>query len=66
MHSWVFRHRQRLRLIYGPAPPPALPARVERPPDERPASDDAGQVLRRSRYVILMPMPPPQRGNRRP
>jgi hypothetical protein len=61
MHSWVFRHRQRLRLIYGPAPPPALPAQVEHAERERPASDNAGQVLRRSRYVILIPMPPPPR-----
>jgi hypothetical protein len=26
MHAWVFRNRARLRLIYGAAPPPALPA----------------------------------------
>ncbi len=61
MHSWVFRHRQRLRLIYGPAPLPALPAPVEGARHKRAAAQNAGQVLRRLRYVILIPMPPPPR-----
>lgn len=80
MHAWVFRNRARLRLIYGAAPPPALPAPGAEPqrineadldlildPDVlraqiqigNPASApaDAGQVLRRARYVVLKPMP---------
>lgn len=55
MHSWVFRNRARLRLIYGPASlqdPPA-PGR-----GARAIPRQAGRVLRRARYVLLMPMPP--------
>jgi hypothetical protein len=73
MHAWVFRNRARLRLIYGAAPPPALPAPepeldLGRDPDLlRPEIDAsttpsdapsvAGLVLRRARYVVLRPMP---------
>ncbi|MCB9913521.1 MAG: hypothetical protein H6828_00060 [Planctomycetes bacterium] len=30
MHSWVFRHRARLRLLYGLGPEPRRTAPVER------------------------------------
>jgi hypothetical protein len=46
MHSWVFRHRARLRVIYGLGPAPALPsveAPAEQPaePAPEPLAEDA-------------------------
>jgi hypothetical protein len=56
MHSWIFRNRARLRVIYGS--PPIAPVAIEPPaPFVAPQQKDAGQVLRRSRYVLLVPMP---------
>ena len=73
MHSWVYRNRSRLKLIYGSAPPPPLPApeplpalpapeleaALEAEPFDAPLpTQDAGRVVRRTRYVLLHPMPP--------
>lgn len=67
MLSWVFRHRARLRVIYGLAPAeglvPCLPAAkvVESEPNEQGEAGDKrlapGHWARRSRYVVLRPMP---------
>ena len=69
VHSWIFRNRARLRLIYGtPTPAVSLPseevrpehlpigveARVEGP---LPPPSAAGTVQERARDVILTPMP---------
>ena len=52
MHSWVFRHRDRLRVIYG---------RVEPTPQTEQArptkTQDAGRVIRRRAWVVVQPMP---------
>lgn len=61
MHSWVFRNRARLRLIYGPNEPGPTPFRKEEEPAPAPAPLPArvrqgGLVERRSRYVVLHPM----------
>lgn len=66
MHSWVFRNRSRLKLIYGaaPEPVPALPAGKPEPVEPQgtlnfdPDADNApGQVIRRKSYIVLQPMP---------
>ncbi|MFT4540078.1 MAG: hypothetical protein ACI835_002527 [Planctomycetota bacterium] len=62
MHSWVFRHRVRLRVIYGPLPTgpqpglepvfsPAIAA------EEELALERAGSIERGERFVLLHPMP---------
>ena len=68
MHTWLLRHRARLRLIYGlSAPtPPEREAREESAPTEKREvkrlrgskhRQAAGTVLRRRTYVLLAPMP---------
>ena len=63
MHSWVFRHRIRLRVIYGPlpcAPRPGLEPVLAPTPREREAelaSRLAGSVERGESFVLLHPMP---------
>ena len=62
MHSWVFRNRARLRLIYGCAPldppsPPALPQAAPLPALPAPLPEGAGEVERDGEVVILRPMP---------
>jgi len=59
MHSWVFRHRLRLRVIYGPLPGAEEDVRTDaRPPvDAQPPTKGLeGTIERRSRYVVLRPM----------
>ena len=54
MHSWVFRNRARLRLVFGHLRPHALPA----PPAVLPTlREGEGEVVRRKHYVRLRPMP---------
>ena len=65
MHSWVFRHRARLRAIYGPRPLPPAPVQAGLEPDEdpleglgsRPVPAWAGSVERGESFVLLHPMP---------
>lgn len=68
MHAWLFRHRERLRLILGLAAPQrgaerdAIPARggpaAARPRGRARGPNDAtGQVSRRGSLVVLLPMP---------
>ena len=65
MHSWVFRHRGRLRVIYGlpqPETPEAHPERVApalpvSPPHARLAP---GTLAWRRKYVVIAPMRPPR------
>ncbi len=69
MRSWVFRHRARLRVIYGlPFPLPAdeavpeevpEPAPRARPKKVRRSGLEPGMVARRGRYVVIAPMDPP-------
>lgn len=69
MRSWVFRHRARLRVIYGlPLPlPEDRPAPEEvretaprvKPKKVRRSGLEPGMVARRGRYVVIAPMDPP-------
>jgi hypothetical protein len=54
MRSWVFRHRSRLRVLYGIAPASA----PERSRDSKGRSSGLypGEWRRTSRYVVLRPM----------
>ncbi len=67
MHAWLFRHRERLRMILGlPAPESALAQdaipcaprttrrMVARRRTRRPRP---GQVTRQGSWVVLLPMP---------
>lgn len=65
MLSWIFRHRQRLGVIYGMAPIPALPgARLQAAPTGGPMAIAEGEdpvrpgaLRRRGRVIELRPMP---------
>jgi hypothetical protein len=73
MHTWLLRHRARLRLIYGlSAPPASAPEVREEEPQREPAGEPRqrvrrlrgakrrpapGTLQRRSSYVLLAPMP---------
>ena len=72
MHSWVFRHRARLRAIYGPVPPLPLqgPGEAYEPLAALPAAEpewveveafpvpeSAGSIERGDSFVLLHPMP---------
>ena len=52
VHSWIFRNRARLRLIYGT---PKL-ARLKQPESGSQTYASPGTVQRRARYVLLHPM----------
>jgi|LWDU01.1.fsa_nt_gi hypothetical protein len=64
MYSWIFRHRARLRALYGPAQQHLEPvgksaemeddAESEKPGKPRLAP---GTVVRRDRWVLVAPMP---------
>lgn len=60
MRSWVFRHRLRLRVVYGPRPAPVLPLEGW---DERARRKSGGlapgEWTRRGDTVVLRPMAPP-------
>ena len=62
MLSWVFRHRERLMLVYGHVqPPPLVGARfapLEEPAAASPSERVPGQIVRRQRWTLLVPMPP--------
>jgi hypothetical protein len=53
MHSWVFRNRGQLRLIYGSTP---LEPECDEPARETRRPLDAGGVERQGNDVILTPM----------
>ena len=59
VRSWIFRHRLRLRAIYGtrPAIRPESTVRERRP---RESSDGLapGQSGRRGRWYVIRPQPP--------
>ena len=64
MLSWVFRHRARLRVIYGlqplAEPVPCLPAAQLAESESGETGSERlapGHWARRSRYVVLRPMP---------
>ena len=65
MHSWVYRNRARLKLIYGsapPPPPPALPSAEEAPSEVVDEAwevlpEGSGEVDRSGEGVTLRPMP---------
>ncbi|MDP6540850.1 MAG: hypothetical protein QF903_03850 [Planctomycetota bacterium] len=62
MHSWVFRHRVRLRVVFGtvrPDPATAAGPGSFRPPKAPPGGEAPGTVLRRARYTLIYPMPRP-------
>ncbi len=54
MHSWVFRNRARLRLVYGGPRPQPLTALAA--PVLLPLRGAEGRILRRKHYVLLMPV----------
>jgi hypothetical protein len=57
MRSWVFRHRQRLRVIYGVAPAASAPSAAKpRATESRARGLDPGEWRRTSRHVVLRPM----------
>lgn len=57
MRSWIFRHRYRLRAIYGPRPVPASATAVrERTPPDRWAGLAPGECARRGDTYVLRPM----------
>jgi hypothetical protein len=60
MLSWIFRHRQRLGVIYGRTRAPALAGPRFSPPrallSARPADLRPGELARRGRFVELRPM----------
>ena len=60
MRSWVFRHRLRLRAVYGPLPVPETSASGRRV-RAKPASSDLrpGEWQRKGAIVTLRPMSPP-------
>jgi hypothetical protein len=64
MLSWIFRHRRRLRVIYGVGEIPALPGRrfAAGGPTEgdlaRSGRPRPGEVRVLSRHVVVQPMPP--------
>jgi hypothetical protein len=61
MRSWVFRHRLRLRAVYGPLPVPRPSPR--RSKLRKRARDVAGlrpgEWLRKGPHFVLRPMTPP-------
>ena len=71
MHSWVFRHRERLRVVFGlPAPEVAAPesepvAAQAGEPEKSSRRENSGArpryapgtLHRTTRYVVLSPMP---------
>jgi hypothetical protein len=62
VHSWVFRHRVRLRVIFGavrPDPSAAAGVRGYQAPKRPSGGATPGTVLRRARYVLVYPMPRP-------
>lgn len=54
MRSWVFRHRQRLRVIYGVGP--AAQANAARTSKSRRGGLDPGEWRRTRRHFVLRPM----------
>ena len=63
MLSWIFRHRRRLRVIYGVVDSPALPGRrfagtspagADQEPDRKARP---GEVRVLARHVVVRPMP---------
>jgi hypothetical protein len=61
MRSWVFRHRLRLRAVYGPLPVPAeTPAMGARKSGPKARSGlRPGHCERKGRHFVLRPMTPP-------
>ena len=59
VRSWIFRHRLRLRAIYGtrPAIRPS-PAWRERNPKQLSDGLAPGQAARRGRWYVIRPHPP--------
>ena len=70
MHSWLFRHRARLRVLYGLAPADPVEAPAEaRVSEPAPAPEGTrrlrtrrnrlvpGTLARRGRWVLVSPMP---------
>lgn len=64
MLSWVFRHRDRLMLVYGRVPPPPLAGRRFAARSESRDGDGPGRreripgtVVRRRRWTVIVPMP---------
>ena len=56
MHSWVFRNRARLRLVYGGHRPQPLPLPALTAPLQQRLQGTEGRILRRKHYVLLMPV----------
>jgi hypothetical protein len=56
MRSWIFRHRQRLRAIYGPRPQLDQKAGA-RPPRPRATIDGLrpGECARRGEWFVIRP-----------
>ncbi|MED6335967.1 MAG: hypothetical protein VYE81_11245 [Planctomycetota bacterium] len=62
MHAWVFRHRVRLRAIFGAVRPNSAATTgdsASHAPRRPQGGETPGTVLRRSRYVLIYPMPRP-------
>jgi hypothetical protein len=59
VRSWIFRHRLRLRAIYGTRPAiRPLPEVHERRPRETSDGLSPGQSGRRGRWYVIRPQPP--------
>ena len=59
VRSWIFRHRLRLRAIYGTRPAiRPLPQAHERRPREMTDGLSPGQSGRRGRWYVIRPNPP--------
>ena len=59
MHSWIFRNRDRLRLVYGSQRPqsPDGALAAQECPKVHPDQPQAGSVEHSDGDVVLMPMP---------
>ena len=56
MRSWIFRHRMRLRAIYGPRPAvQEPPADRNRRVQERVLGLAPGECARRGRWYVIRP-----------